>query len=96
MKQLRLLALSLISGISIYSTPALALSNLPTTAPYPDTVNLKTDCTNILNCATTIAELQSWVDGSKKPSSTSPLLVNVGPGTFKRWVYMQWMVESFV
>lgn len=83
MKNLKFIALSFVSGIFIVPSLTFAMSNLPISGVFPDTINLKTDCSNLSNCATTIVEIQTWIDTYKRPSTTTRLLVNVGPGIFK-------------
>ncbi len=47
-----------------------------------DVVNLRDNCTGVINCATTFEELLNWVWNTRKPSITNPLLVDIGPGIF--------------
>lgn len=61
---------------------SLATNNLPASPPYPDTVFLKQDCTGTQNCATTMSELLSWTYTTRQPTASSPLLIDIGPGTF--------------
>ena len=48
-----------------------------------DTVSLKVDCGTSENCAEDMFELMGWIWASRSPSALKPLLVNIGPGTFK-------------
>lgn len=34
------------------------------------------------NCFTDIGSLKGWIEGTRKPNATKPLLVEIGPGTF--------------
>lgn len=64
--------------LSLSSEAASNLNNPSTT----DTVHLKTDCTGVTDCAETLAELVPWIWDIRNPTSSSPLLVKIGSGTF--------------
>lgn len=38
------------------------------------------------NCYTSISEMNAWIWGIRKPAKTTPLVVNIGPGTFGQLV----------
>jgi len=63
--------------ISQQSAASLTISD-----PATDTVHLKTDCSGVSNCATTMNELITWIWSVRQPSSSSPLLVKIGTGEF--------------
>ena len=52
-----------------------------------EVVELRTSCTEngspINNCFTDLGTLNTWIWSTRKPSATSPLKVNIGPGTFE-------------
>jgi hypothetical protein len=52
-----------------------------------EVVQLSQSCTEngapVDNCFTTIASLDTWIWGTRNPSSTAPLRVDIGPGTFE-------------
>lgn len=66
-----------------------AYNDLPTSGPMPDVVHVRKDCastnSNISNCADNMAEMMSWVWNTRNPDVSSPLMVDVGPGTFGRF-----------
>ena len=77
---IRILILSL--SILIFST-SYASNNLPAVnSDLIDIVNLRDNCTNVTNCSDTVEELLDWVWGTRAPSITNPLLVDIGPGIF--------------
>jgi hypothetical protein len=67
--------------IGLFSTPSFAV--IDSTAPV---VSLRNTCQNggttLNNCFTSMPPLLTWIYGTRVPTATSPLLVDVGPGTF--------------
>lgn len=57
--------------------------------PTASVVYLRTNCTeegvNLGNCFTTMDSLITWINGTRHPSATNPLVVEIGPGTFSRF-----------
>jgi hypothetical protein len=53
--------------------------------PNAPVVLLRQDCTGLSNCFNTMASLQTWVWGTRSPSTSNPLLVDIGPGEFGRF-----------
>ncbi|TCV82905.1 hypothetical protein [Sulfurirhabdus autotrophica] len=51
-------------------------------------VKLQTSCTEagvaLNNCFTSMGALTSWINYTRLPNKTAPLVVNIGPGTFGR------------
>lgn len=51
-------------------------------------VRLRTTCqdgaASLDNCFTTMGTLTSWINGTRRPGASSPLLVEIGAGTFGR------------
>lgn len=45
-------------------------------------VQLKVDCDGADNCFEDSASLNSWISGTRQPSASAPLLVEIGPGRF--------------
>lgn len=70
--------LGFLSTASATHTP-----NIDTDAPV---VKLLKSCTEsgatLKNCFDTVTSLNSWINATRKPDSTKPLLVEIGPGKF--------------
>lgn len=64
------------------SAVTLASNNFPTSGTLPEVIYLRINCETTPNCATTVPEVQTWINTYKHPSATAPLLVQIGPGTF--------------
>ncbi len=75
---------ALLSIVISIPLTAHATNNLPTSGAMPDVVYLRKNCETLQNCATTLAELTTWLAATRKPNEESPLLVNMGPGTFDK------------
>ena len=62
--------------------------NLPDSGNMPDVVNVRTNCfpgdpkLEVKNCADNMTDMLDWVWGTRNPSATSPLLIEIGPGHF--------------
>ena len=76
----KLIGLGLILGI-IYSTSSIAARD-----DSAAIVELRTSCfelnTEIDNCFESLDELNTWIQGTRSPGPTDPLVVRIGPGTF--------------
>jgi hypothetical protein len=46
-------------------------------------VTLRTNCNGANDCFTSPSSLTSWISGTRQPTSTTPLLVDIGPGDFR-------------
>lgn len=53
-----------------------------TAAAGATTVYLRTSCGAIADCFDNTTALNSWVNGTRRPSASTPLLVDIGAGTF--------------
>lgn len=78
--------ISLISAsvLLLASSSSYGSSNLPTSGPAVDDVevaHLSKNCSGIANCATTFQELLDWIWNTRNPSAASPLMVDIAPGT---------------
>jgi hypothetical protein len=62
--------------------PGVSQSSINIANNTTDVVHLRTDCTGIANCATTMHELLDWTWDTRQPSASNPLLVDIGPGEF--------------
>lgn len=82
MKPSRLRTLFLAGAVVLTPLTASATNNLPATGTLPAIVYLRIDCGTLANCATTIPEVQSWMDTYKRPSVLTPLAIEIGPGGF--------------
>lgn len=60
--------------------------------PAAAVVLVRTNCTDngqtLNNCFTSWASLTSWMTNTRKPNATSPLRVEIGPGTFLEDVFI--------
>lgn len=69
----------------------MAFQNLPPAGSgiTPTVVHLNQDCAatnpDLINCASTMPEMLDWVWTVRSPSAASPLLIDVGPGEFKKF-----------
>jgi hypothetical protein len=70
----------LLASVVCYTQHSYAANTL--TNPAAAVVTLQKSCGTTLNCSDNAAELIDWIWGIRHPSITSPLLVNIGPGTF--------------
>jgi hypothetical protein len=68
----------LIAALALVSGPASAALD----DPNAEAVYLKKNCGTLTNCTSSVSELTSWIENTRKPNATSPLVVNIGPGTF--------------
>jgi len=50
--------------------------------PDATVIQLRKDCETLDDCFTTMSEMLVWTWNTRNPSSSSPLLINVGPGVF--------------
>jgi len=84
MKYFSTLMVFLVSNL-LYSTLSFALPNSPVDNSVA-VINLRSNCieggVEINNCFNNLPGLLDWVWDVRKPSSASPLLVNIGPGKF--------------
>lgn len=46
-------------------------------------VTLRTNCNGANDCFTSSTTLASWISNTRQPTSTTPLLVDIGPGDFR-------------
>lgn len=53
-----------------------------TAVPDADIVYLKKNCGTLNNCFDNSGSLNTWIWGTRNPTATSRLLVEIGPGTF--------------
>lgn len=51
-----------------------------------DIVQLRTDCTGLDDCFTTMSDLTNWLWNVRKPTASSRVKVAIGPGNFGRFV----------
>lgn len=76
----------ILSVLLILSGELSAYTNLPLTGNMPDVVQLRKDCsstnTTLLNCADNMSEMLNWVWNTRKPTSTTPLMIDAGPGEY--------------
>lgn len=65
------------------STATAAMYSVDANAPV---VKLRKSCTEsnaiLKNCFDTVDSLNTWVNGTRQPNASIPLLVEIGPGTF--------------
>jgi hypothetical protein len=85
MKSTRLLSLCLLLGFTAFSAGAAAV--IDAKAPIvqlqdPKNGNCVAAGSPLNNCFTDISSLNSWIWGTRKPTSATPLVVEIGPGTF--------------
>lgn len=66
----------------LFLFPLSGFSSINITDNTADIVSLRKNCTAESNCATTFDELLTWVWTIRAPTAESPLLINIGPGTF--------------
>jgi len=64
-----------------------AYENLPDNGSMPDVIQLRKDCTNsnpdLKNCADNMQDMLNWLWNIRRPSATSPVHIQVGPGNFE-------------
>lgn len=83
MKLSRFIAMGILIGVTMSSNSALAATDANAAV-----VQLRKSCLEagktLTNCFTDLNTLNSWIWNTRnpKPSATSPLIVNIGPGTF--------------
>ena len=70
--------LCILSFLSFNAYSATNLNDINT-----DMVSLKKQCGASENCAESFFELIPWIWNTRIPDSNNPLLVNIGPGTFR-------------
>jgi len=70
-----------------FCTIALSAAVYADPDPTAGVVYLRTDCTEggvtVANCVTTMSSLLNWINNTRHPSAANPLVVEIGPGTFK-------------
>ena len=70
----------------VTSTTLWSYENLPDAGDMPDAIHLRKDCAatnpDLKNCADNMVEMLGWVWGTRNPSSTSPLMIDIGPGEY--------------
>ncbi len=70
----------------LFVSPTWAIDNAPADAAV---VNLRTNCTEggveVINCFTTIGNVDNWLRNVRRAGPMKPTLVQIGPGTFGDW-----------
>lgn len=59
-----------------------AAFGIPFAAEAQEIAHLRKDCTGISDCFTSYPALVSWIFGTRNPTASAPLLVQIGPGEF--------------
>jgi hypothetical protein len=77
MRRTVLAVLPLAFAASLAGEPVLA-----DPSPSASVVYLRTNCTGVTDCFTSVSALVSWIASRGQPGMTPPLTVEIGPGTF--------------
>lgn len=74
----------------LFASSSLSFPALATVDDDAEIILVRKDCGTLDNCFETIADALSWTWGTREPSASSPLLWDVGPGTWNE----QWSCEN--
>lgn len=74
-----------ISGLAslLFVSPSWAINNAPADAAV---VNVRINCTEggveVINCFTTMADVENWLNNVRQTGPDNPTLIQIGPGSF--------------